>query len=83
MPHKTFLDVGWKVQVRVTECAHSHRDVLLNRLANDLFLDENIEKLTQWYQELIAFLEEQGLWLNGGITYTARVRNDVSERSHI
>ena len=29
-------------------------------------LFENIEKLTQWYQELIAFLEEQGLWLNGG-----------------
>jgi len=27
---------------------------------------ENIEKLTQWYQELIAFLEEQGLWPNGG-----------------
>jgi len=29
-------------------------------------LFENREKLTQWYQELIAFLEEQGLWLNGG-----------------
>jgi len=29
-------------------------------------LFENIKKLIQWYQELMTFLEEQGLWLSKG-----------------